>query len=194
MGTGDTEVVPDAACVQCVSTDQRTNKGSMAVRTDQAAGFRPPVMETEPFPELVIRILACVHGIEESSVNQAEAEPADFQFILQGEGIQPRKPFLADLPDKERVVIRLLPQDTIPVSGNPVGTMRPGPVAGQIAVRAFSDGVPQKPDVIRLNPVQLLFHSLCGNHIAVKICQQYDFHYLIIPSCSGMGISVFCRE
>ena len=169
MGTCNAEVVPDAPCVQCVSADQRTDKGRMAVRTDQAAGFRPSVMETEPFPELVIRILACVHGIEESAVNQAEAEPADFQLILQGEGIQPCKPFLADLPDKERIVIRLLPQDTIPVSGNPVGTMLPGPVAGQIAVRAFSDGIPQESDVIRLNPVQFLFHSLCGNHIAVEV-------------------------
>ena len=138
MGADDTEVVPDAPCVQCISADQRTNKGRMAVRTDQAAGFRSPVMETEPFPEFVIRILASVHGIEKSSVNQAEAEPADFQLILQGEGIQPCEPFLADLPDKERVVIRLLPQDTIPVSGDPVGTMLPGPVQ----VRSLSGPFP----------------------------------------------------
>ena len=71
--------------------------------------------------------------------------------------------------DEIEVGFRNGAQDAVPVPRQPVVAMRPGPVAGLVAFRSLADGVPEEPDIVRLDFVQFPFHCLGGNHVAVKI-------------------------
>ena len=137
------------------------------------------VPEAEAFPEFLVRIETHIQRIQVTPVDQAEPQPADRQFILQGKGIQPGKPFRADLLCIESIflLIPLLAQLPVPVAGKPVITMGPDPVAGLVALRAFSHRVAEKPDFVRPDCFQFLFHGPCRDHVPVKVPQQHDFHF-----------------
>ena len=178
MGPRQAEVVPYAAGIERVPAFDRADKRPVAVRADHAVRIRPAVMEFPSLTELFIRIKTQVQRIQETSVYEAEPDPADRQFILQGQGIQPREALRTDLPGVKGIILPAVPaQAPVPVARDPVGAVRPDPVAGFVAFRALPDRVPEKPDVIRPDFCQFLFHCLCRDHVSVEVCQQHDFHF-----------------
>ena len=77
------EVVAYTSGVQRVTAFKWADKRPVAVSADQAVCRRSAVMKVKAFPELFVRVETQVKRIQKPSVDKAEADTADLEFIFQ---------------------------------------------------------------------------------------------------------------